>query len=191
MTAPEAVNLARTTIGARIGRCGPAVVVTAAVVSVVLRWWTLPLDAVALGAVTATLGILSVIDLREHRLPNAVVGPLTLAVVAFLAGHALAEAAPSALVPPLLTGLGASGLFYLGWWAGGLGLGDVKLVFPLVALLRWAGGGALTTAVAVTALVGGVAAVVIMAGGRSRPRRMAYGPVLAAGAVAGLLVGPG
>ncbi|MFV0257835.1 MAG: prepilin peptidase [Acidimicrobiales bacterium] len=161
-----------------------------AVAAVIVRWWAHPLDAAGLAAVTVVMGVLTVIDVRQHRLPDTVVVPLTVAVSAFVAGHALAEGEPAGLVVPVAAGLGASTLFFLGWLAGGVGLGDVKLVFPLVLLVRWIGGDALWAAVLVTASVGGVAAVTVMMAGRGRSHRMAYGPYLAAGAVAGMLTGP-
>jgi len=134
------------------------------------------LVGVVLGPV---LALLTAIDIRHRLLPNVIVLPATAVVTTIVA-----VSRPGDLPGHLLTGavfagvlLGAALLF-----RAGVGMGDVKLAFLIGVAL---GAHTTETAVFVTAfgsLVVGVA--VLIREGRSGLRKtIAYGPLLALGAV--------
>ena len=99
--------------------------------------WVLPAYLV----LAAGLVVLSVIDIREHRLPNRIVYPLTLAVAALLVVAAIGDDDWSAFGRALLAGVVAVAAFAGLHLASprSLGLGDVKLVGVLGLALGWLG----------------------------------------------------
>jgi leader peptidase (prepilin peptidase) / N-methyltransferase len=139
------------------------------------------------GAGLAALGtVLTVIDLRTHRLPDRLVGPgvggllalLTVAAVVTGDGGALGRAVLAALASTfgyLLLGLAR---------AGGLGLGDVKLAGLLGLWLGWFGWSAVLAGPVAAFLLGGVFAAVLLVTGRAgRQSDFAFGPWMLVGAV--------
>ncbi|MCU1438408.1 MAG: prepilin peptidase [Naasia sp.] len=143
--------------------------------------------ALALGPAPALVGALYLaavtpefvrIDVREHRLPDRLTLP---GYAAAVAGVALAAVTGSGDVPAaLLAGGGGVVLFLLLAVAGGMGLGDVKLVGALGVTLGLSGAEAAVLALLVAFLAGGVAAgVVLLRHGRSS--RLAFGPYLLLG----------
>lgn len=133
---------------------------------------------------TAVLVAVSVSDVRRRVIPNIVIVPAwALALTVNIALH------PGQAAEWLAWSFGAGLcflLFALGT-RGGLGMGDVKLVAFLGAVL----GPALFSALAVGTLLGGLAAgLVLLRHGRAASRRtIAYGPYLAAGGLVVLLLG--
>jgi leader peptidase (prepilin peptidase) / N-methyltransferase len=131
----------------------------------------------------AVLVVLSIIDFESRRLPNRIVLPSAALVLA-----ARLISAPEHWSAWLGASLGAALCFLVLVlvYPAGLGMGDVKLMLLLGALL----GGAITSALMVGSLAGAAAALVLIArDGRSAlRRRIAYGPFLAFGAVAVLLL---
>ena len=131
----------------------------------------------------ATLVVLSVIDVESRRLPDRIVLPAALIVL--LAHLALA---PDRWASWVGAALGtAAFLFVLALvYPAGLGGGDVKLALLLGAAL----GGAILPALLLGTLAGAVAAVVLLVRHGARARRMAmpFGPFLAFGAIATLLL---
>jgi leader peptidase (prepilin peptidase)/N-methyltransferase len=145
-----------------------------------LAFWLLPLRQLpAALLLTAILGRLSLVDLREHLLPDALTLPLMLAGLVL----ALAGLGPS----PLLAALGAAA----GWTVlaalsvlyravrghDGLGLGDAKL---LGALGAWVGLYALAPLLLIAASLGllyGLAAA-ISGTGIARRTEIPFGPFL-------------
>ncbi len=90
----------------------------------------------------ALLGVaLGAIDLACHRLPNVLVLPGTGGAVLLLAGVALVDGTPGALVRALLGGAALfAGYLLLALLPGaGLGFGDVKLAGLLGVYLGWLG----------------------------------------------------
>lgn len=148
--------------------------------------WILP----ALLAFAAASTVLTLVDLAEKRLPNAVVFP-TLAVVAAL------------LVPPTW----ASGAWIaLAWAAAGsaamfavyfllalispssMGMGDVKLALVIGLLLGWFGLNAWLVGLLAAFVVGGVIAIVALILRRVTLRgSIPFGPSMLAGALIALL----
>lgn len=103
-----------------------------------------------LAAVSVTL---AVVDAREHRLPNALVLP-GLALLAWaIIGAGVQQ--PGRALAVLAACAGAAAVFGVGWLAGAVGMGDVKLAVLL------AGTAALVAAVDL--LLAAVALAVLMA----------------------------
>jgi leader peptidase (prepilin peptidase)/N-methyltransferase len=132
---------------------------------------------------TAVLVVLSVIDIESRRLPNRIVLP---AAAIVLAARLVTE--PEHWAAWLGGAIGAGALFFVFWLAypAGIGMGDVKLAFLIGAAL----GGAVLTALLLGTLAGAAAAVVLLVrGGRqARKATMPYGPFLAFGAIATMLL---
>jgi leader peptidase (prepilin peptidase)/N-methyltransferase len=114
-------------------------------------------------------------DALERRIPNLVVlctAAAALALRIAFARHTLRESVLAAVLAFVV-------FFVLALIArGGLGMGDVKLA-GLIGLLL---GRDAVTALLLGGLIGGVAAIVLLARGASRSTSFAYGPYLAAGA---------
>lgn len=120
---------------------------------------------------------LSVIDLRQRRLPNV----LTMSgAAAILVGAAVAGRGPHAL----LGGLALGGLYLAVHLAApaGLGAGDVKLAVGLGALTGALGVAVWTLAAIGAALLTAVASLVAAA--RGRGRAVPHGPAMCAASLA-------
>jgi leader peptidase (prepilin peptidase) / N-methyltransferase len=129
------------------------------------------------------LVVLSVIDVESHRLPNRIVLPSAAVVpIARLASS------PEHWKTWLLAGVGAFAFFlvFALIYPAGLGMGDVKLAL----LLGFALGGAVMPALVVGTLAGAAAAIVLLIrdGAKARRRALPFGPFLAFGAIAILLI---
>jgi leader peptidase (prepilin peptidase) / N-methyltransferase len=131
----------------------------------------------------AVLVVLSAIDAETHRLPNRIVLPSAVLVLA-----ARLATSPEHWQAWVGASLGAFACFLVLALVnpGGLGMGDVKLMLLLGAAL----GGAVLPALVVGTLAGGVAgAIVLVRHGRAaRGRALPYGPFLAFGAIAAMLL---
>ncbi|MEQ9336625.1 MAG: A24 family peptidase, partial [Miltoncostaeaceae bacterium] len=142
-------------------------------------------DALALAVLAVVLVPVVVIDLRHHLIPDLLVLPAT--AVALLAAI-LAD--PARWWVPVAGSAGAAGFLFLLWLVhpGGMGLGDVKLAALIGAALGVLAIPALFLAFAAGAALG----VVLLArlGPRARKVAVPFGPFLAAGAVAALVIGP-
>jgi prepilin peptidase CpaA len=140
---------------------------------------------------------IALVDLRTHRIPNALVLP---AVAIGTLENTLAFGPSGAMmaISGILAGIATLLPFYL---AGGMGAGDVKAVGAIGAFL---GPQATLRAVAFTLLFGGLIAVVILIRSRFRNtagskgdfqqqpghrQAFAYGTAIAGGAIAALLTG--
>lgn len=150
-----------------------AVVLTAiALVASGLEPRALPLVYIA--AVTPALWTTDVV---ERRLPNRLVLPGYLAAGAGLGSQWLVSGEPP--VVALISGL-AYFVFMLGFGlAGGMGMGDVKLAGVLGLAAGALGPMAAISSPVAAFLLGGVAAVVALRGGRGT--RIPFGPFMLAG----------
>jgi leader peptidase (prepilin peptidase)/N-methyltransferase len=134
-------------------------------------------------ATTAVLVVLSLIDAESHRLPNHIVLPSAAFVLAARLvtepGHwqAWLGASICAFACFLVLALIVP---------AGIGMGDVKLMLLLGAAL----GGAVLPALLLGVLAGGIAGVVVLVreGRGARGNAIAYGPFLAFGAIAVMLL---
>lgn len=150
--------------------------------TVLVRYgFTAPGQIVALAC--GVLVVLSLIDLESRRLPNRIVLPAAALVLA-----ARVATAPQHSLAWIGAALGAAGflLMFALVVPAGLGMGDVKLALLLGAML----GSAVVPAALLGTLAGAAAAVVLLArDGRPALRRtIPYGPFLAFGAIATVLV---
>ncbi|ROR72674.1 prepilin peptidase [Bogoriella caseilytica] len=138
---------------------------------------------VAFAAIGAAL---LVIDIRQHRLPNALVFPL-LGITVVLIGTAgiLASdvtAVARALLGGLILGAGYLVLYLLS--PSGLGLGDVKLAPVLGMLAAWYSWVDLALMALLPFLLGGVVALALLALRKAgRKTMIAFGPYMLLGAV--------
>lgn len=132
--------------------------------------------------VIGVLGVLSVIDIEQRRLPNEIVLPAAAAIL--LAQIALS---PDRAWEWIAASLGAGLLFLVLALISpsGLGMGDVKLAMLLGAAL----GGSVVAALFVGTMAAAAYALVLIVrnGAHARRRTFPLGPFLAAGAVFALL----
>jgi leader peptidase (prepilin peptidase)/N-methyltransferase len=131
----------------------------------------------------ATLVVLSLTDIESRRLPNTIVLPAALIV---LSAHV--AIAPDRWASWVGAALGASAFLFVFALAypAGLGMGDVKLMLLLGAAL----GSAILPALLLGTLAGAAAAVALIVrhGAQARRMTMPFGPFLAFGAVATILL---
>jgi leader peptidase (prepilin peptidase)/N-methyltransferase len=141
-------------------------------------------DGLIAGFVGFVLVWLAAIDLRERILPNRIVLPATVAV---LAAHALLT--PHDVLQYVVAAFAAAALFFLpaAIRPGALGMGDVKLAMLLGAAL----GSAVTGALMLGLFATGVFALglVFVRGRAALKTQIALGPFLAFGGLAVLLFG--
>lgn len=134
-------------------------------------------------AAASILVVLSIVDLRRRVIPNRIVLPAWL--IALVANVSLHHSRWTELVGWSF-GPAFCLLLFVGITGGGLGMGDVKLVGFLGAVL----GAQVVPALILGTSLGAVAAAVILLrhGGGARTRTFAYGPFLAAGGLALLVL---
>jgi len=142
-------------------------------------------DAILGLLLVSALVPIALIDLDHRRIPNVITGPAALAAVA-----AVAVLNPGALPGHLLAGALAAGAFFVVALVapGGMGMGDVKLAGVLGLYL----GRAVAPALFIALLAGsavGVAIATRRGVGAARKTEVPFGPFLALGGVAGVLVG--
>lgn len=132
-------------------------------------------------------GALAVVDARTRRLPNRLMFPLygfgaVGLALASAVGHEWWRLLAAVLAAALLYGL-----FWMMWFFGPMGFGDVKLVGVLGLFLGWAGLGDVVTGLVLGMLAATVVALGMLALRRAtRKTELAYGPYLIGGAWAAL-----
>jgi leader peptidase (prepilin peptidase)/N-methyltransferase len=133
---------------------------------------------------------LGVIDARTHRLPNALVFPLTWTTAALLALAALGTGAWGTLGRAVLGGLAFFAVYqvlYLVAPRGGIGYGDVKLTLSLGAALAWNSWTVLLVGIFAAHFLAGAVAVVLLLGRRAGWKTgIAFGPYMLLGTMVGL-----
>ncbi len=161
-----------------VGACFAALLAGA-----VLARYGLGPDGLIAAFTAAVLAVLSVVDFESHRLPNRIVLPSAALVLA-----ARLATAPEHWQAWVGASIGAFACFLLFALVapGGLGMGDVKLMLLLGAAL----GAAVLPALLLGVLAGGVAGVVVLVreGRGARRKAIPYGPFLAFGAIAVMLL---
>lgn len=140
---------------------------------------------VGLVAIAATAIHLSVIDLRTHRLPNRLVGPLALGVAMWLMVLAVTGGDVSRGLIAMAWGCLAVAIFFVLHLIAGLGMGDVKYAWPVAATLGWWGWAGLRAGLIGLALASVVATVVFAIRRTPGRQRVAYGPYMSVGLVFG------
>lgn len=149
--------------------------------------------AIAGAAFLAVMLAVGLIDARHRIVPNRIVYPALAVFGVAIAVGDLLDGGVSFLNG--LIGLGAYSvpLLVLAFAVpGGMGMGDVKLAALIGLVLGSLGLSLVAVAAGLGILGGGLGAVAAMAVFRyGRKQQMPFGPFLAAGAAAALLVGPG
>lgn len=150
--------------------------------------WELPAYLYA-----ASIGVaLAVIDLKVHRLPNAIVLPSYGVVSLLLLVAAAGTGDWDSLLRAGIAGAGLYALYFLMCVAypAGMGFGDVKLSALVGAYLGWVGWGALAVGAFSAFLLGGLFSVLLMVLGRAgRKSGIPFGPWMLLGAACGIAVG--
>ena len=182
MSAPEA-ELPAVGTTARVGIDAAIAVGGAFVALLCLVRVGVGADGLIAGFLGFVLVWLAAIDLRERVLPNRIVLPATVAV---LAAHALAT--PHDLPQYAVAALAAAVVFFVPALIrpGALGMGDVKLAMLLGAALGSAVVPALTLGLFAAGLFAG--GLVLARGRAALKTEMPLGPFLAFGAILLLLV---
>ena len=161
---------------------------TTAAIAVAIVHRAEPAAAAALAAMVVVLAVLADIDLRTRRLPNRIVGPLAIAtLIAVCVGGVVTNDMGRAAVA-VGVGVAFVAAMLSMHVAGGMGMGDVKLGFPIGAVAGWLGTDAVLATVFVAAVTGALAAAVVMTRARTTSTKFSYGPYLALGSAAGMLV---
>ena len=136
--------------------------------------------------------VLSVIDLRTHRLPDRIVLPAYAVAGALLASAALLTQDWSALVRAAV-GMIAMYAFYFVLRVlrpGGMGGGDVKLAGVIGIYLGFIGWGALAVGAFAAFVYGGVFGIALMLSRRAgRTTAIPFGPWMILGAWTGVFAG--
>ena len=149
--------------------------------------WILP----ALLAFAAASSVLTLVDLAEKRLPNAVIFPTLAAVAVLLVPATWASGEWIALV---WAAIGSAAMFAVYFVLAlispsSMGMGDVKLALVIGLLLGWFGLNTWLIGLLAAFIVGGVIALVALALRRVTLRgSIPFGPSMLAGALIALLV---
>jgi leader peptidase (prepilin peptidase) / N-methyltransferase len=162
---------------------GATLAVATAFVGASLVRFGVGLEAILAAYFSCVLVVLSAIDLERRVLPNRIVVPSTILVLA-----ARIAREPARARDWLLAGSAAFAFFFVIAlvYPGGLGLGDVKLA----ALLGVGLGAAVIPAFAIGMTAAAVYSIALLLrdGPKARKATIAYGPFLAFGALIALFV---
>ena len=170
---------------------GAVLAATVAAAVLMAQWcgpgWTLP----AVLHATALAVALTVIDIRHHRLPDALVLPSYPIAAGLLALAALGEGAWSSFGRALAGGAAMfTGYVLLALvQPAGLGGGDIKLAGLLGLYLGWAGWHAVIVGAVLAFVLGALAGVVVIARRGSIRAAIPFGPFMLLGALAAVLWG--
>ncbi|UPT19929.1 prepilin peptidase [Thermobifida alba] len=174
---------------------GPVVLAAAAAFAAVgLGAAQRPAAEIAALAFLALWGtLLSAVDLRVKRLPDALVRPAYPVALALLGAAALTVPHGRSAFLGALAGMAALWAFYWLLWfvyPAGMGWGDVKLSGLVGLYLGWAGPGpAVSGAFAAFLLSACVGLVLVLLGRAGRKTQLPFGPFMVGGALAVLLLG--
>ena len=156
----------------------------AAVVAVVASHRADPVVATLLSIALLSYGVLSAIDAAEQRLPNRITLPLAAATtLAVLTGGLVRSNLESAL-----GALGIGLAFAVALLVMRFGMGDVKLALTVGTIAGWFGQNAVVTTALIGAMSGATVALLLIVIHRRWDVTFSFGPFLAVGSVAGMLV---
>lgn len=132
-------------------------------------------------------GTLAVVDARTKRLPNRIMFPLYgFGAVGLTLASAVGHEWTRLIVAALSAGL-LYGLFWLFWFFGPMGFGDVKLVGMLGLFLGWVGLPAVIAGLLLGMLAAAFTGIGMMIVRKATLKtELAYGPYLIAGSWAAL-----
>lgn len=157
-------------------------------------WWDAsPALAVVCAGYSVVLGVLTVIDVDVHRLPDAITLPLIPITAGVVVALGLTGFGLDAVVRAGLAGLALGAFYFVQVLIGrgrGMGLGDAKLALSLGALLGLLSWEHVFVATGLTYLAALAWGIGLLVRGRDRRTAFAFGPWMAWGAVA-VWVAPG
>lgn len=136
-------------------------------------------EALAFTSLAVASGVLVVVDLTVHRLPDAVVGRTYLVLLPLLTVAAATQDAWRDLGRACAAGAAVTALYFVLALISpsGMGLGDVKLSGALAAFLGWFGWPEVLLGTLAAFVLGGLSAVVLLALRRAhRDTAFAFGP---------------
>ena len=137
----------------------------------------------------AAVGLaLALIDFDTKRLPNVLTLPSYPVAALLLTTAALASGQPKSLLYMACGGAAMFAFYYLLWFLGGMGYGDVKLAGVLGGYLGYLGLADWIIGTFAGFLVGGVVSVLLLARGKAgRKSRIPHGPFMLIGALVAVL----
>lgn len=146
----------------------------------------------SLAMMAGAAGVLVVVDVAEHRLPDTV---MLAAFAVWWVGMIVKVASAGGRESIARAALGGAGVLLcflvVALLAGGaLGLGDVKLSGLMGLVLGWFGWYQLVTGVLVGLVLHGLSSVIVLVSTRNPKSEVPMGPALVAGAAVGLAFGP-
>ncbi|GAA2751385.1 prepilin peptidase [Amnibacterium kyonggiense] len=148
------------------------------------------LELVAFLYLAAISVVLAVIDLDTRRLPDSIVLPGFAVGAALLGGAGILRADFGALLTAGTGAVAAAAFFYVLYFIGGMGFGDVKLAGVVGLFLGFLGIPQLVVGFAAAFAVGAVFGIGLMVvRGRSRKTAIPFGPWILTGAWIGVLAG--
>jgi leader peptidase (prepilin peptidase)/N-methyltransferase len=183
--------------GERISARYPLVELGTALLWVGLGWWALTPEGInpllPLLLVLGSAGVaLAMIDLDQHRLPDAIVMPLypVTAVGLAFAGIVSGQWPWAGALVGAAVWMGLMGALWLFSGGRAMGFGDVKLSPVLGVTLGWVAIASAVVGLFVAFILGAVVGVILIARRKAgRGSRVPFGPFLLMGAAVGLLVG--
>ncbi len=137
----------------------------------------------------SALAVLSIVDVRERRLPKRIVHGVASASLVWFVLLAAIEGAPMPLVRSLACGAAALAVAWAlhGASPTGLGFGDVRLVGLIALDLGWLGTGVAAVGLLAGVVLAGLAAAgLVLVCRRALDDGLPLGPFLATGALVGL-----
>ena len=164
----------------------------AAVLSGVMLWafvvdWVL----VSIVPFVVFLAVMTVIYLREVRIPDKITRPAALLALPLLALSSLTDWSDVSLLRAALGALVMGGIYFLLFfiYPAGMGFGDVKLAPIIGAQLGFFGWLTLVRGLVLAYLIVGPFAILLLIFGRARRNTgFPFGPFMAAGAVVSLVL---
>lgn len=154
------------------------------VVAVIAAHRTQPVLAGLLAVMAGALGVLSFIDVAQQRLPNVITLPMAATSWMVVLIASALDGRPVDGLAAVAVGLAFAVVLFLFRF----GMGDVKLSLSIGAVAAWLGREALLTTILVASMAGAAVAVLLMVAYRQRSLTFGYGPFLALGSVAGMVL---
>lgn len=155
--------------------------------------WGFGFDWVLVSVVpfVAMLAVMIVIDLRELRIPDKLTAPSAILAVPLLALSLLSDWSDLSLLRALLGALAMGGFYFVLWiiYPPGMGFGDVKLAPTIGAQLGLFGWVPLIRGIIAAYFIAGPVAILLLVFGKAKRKTgFPFGPFMAVGAVAALLL---
>ncbi len=156
-----------------------------------LMVWLFGIDWVLVSVVpfAVFLSVMTVIDLRELRIPDRLTRPAAILAVPLLALSLLSDGSEVSLLRAALGALAMGGFYFVLFfiYPAGMGFGDVKLAPIIGAQLGFFGWIPLIRGVIAAYFIVGPVAILLLIFGRARMKSgFPFGPFMAAGALVAL-----